>query len=1279
MKGLKRASKAAMSLWLSAVMTVMPAAGGMISPAYGMEVSEHVERAEAGNSGAAQDGTGLEPGNQSSVDQGGQIGGGGDHSLNQDNAGRGGKNQQDSGKEQIASRDSGQEQDSQGGLGQGTGSQGGLGQEPGSQGGSSQEPGNQDSSGQGAGSQGGSGQEPGSQDGSGQGTESQGGSGQEPGSQDGSGQGTGSQSGSSQEPSQNQGTQGQTGNPQGGHSGAEGTLPEETKPEETPSDNGHSGGIRPEETLPVETRPEETAPGGSQSGLIRPEETLPEETPSEETSADENQPSEETLAGETAESGQAPQAQETTVQESATNPELIPPETQAKKQMSEEDMTLTKEIGGVRITVEAEAGVLPEDTRLSVKRIEGAEDLEKIEQAIGRAKEEDTAENAGRQIYAFDISLYSGDEEIEPDDDVTVTILLPENVSGRENLQADLFHLDDRLEEAIQLEADLDGAAVTAPVSHFSPFVLTVAAAAKEDGYVEAGADMTVAHALENLTGEEISRAGGEVTVCLTGDTQDENEVFIPRDKGIERIVVTGKDGVDYKIGKSSYGAILFANGVPLRLEHGKLTCLYGGGKNIALDSTDITITGGVFLGKDGALAKTIVGGSLADQRDADISISGSCNITIEGNQNLKVTNIYAGSVTNAPNITALTGETNLLIRDSSVACCVICGGSFVWSGSDNSVLDAGSTNLVFEDSTITIGYWDFTFSIYGGHMGNDEVKNLRMNCDSTNITVVNTDIVNDDGGEIFGGSYDTSTDGTDTVTVGRVEINLKGSAVNGVFGGGYYDEQCFATTESVEINIDSCEIKPSKAFGMPVIFGGCLYLSRKDYGQIPQLGAADIHLSGGLTRENESGPIIIYAEGYGEVGDNVISVSPGESHLALDQPIRAQVDSLDLDSRWDDVTVFFDNGKSTVITEYADYADLIEQIRGAAPLPEPEEEPGKVEQKPAPEQVETPEAPEGADIAPEELETKKNAAVEEVVRAIADTAANNTVPSLNAALESLDGVKPGDQVSTYLKIDITDIELSAAEQNGEVAVVPHKLVLDVTPVMKVIPGDTGEAQTKIISNDQLSGGRIEFLVGVPDSVTASRARVIHHAASGDHSYEVAVEQGASGKFLRLYANEFSAFEVEFLAGAEPEPDVPSHQPDPAPGTRTTGGSDDSPAVSGRWVQDARGWWYQYNNGTWPREQWAYLTYGDRYSWYFFDEDGYMKDGWLFWNGNWYYLHKNPDGTRGHMCVGWQQIEGKWYYFETDPGKNQGKLYVNCKTPGGYTVGPDGSWTGETD
>ena len=49
MKRLKRASKAAVSLWLSAVMTVLPAAGGMISPAYGMELTDNTGVADTGS------------------------------------------------------------------------------------------------------------------------------------------------------------------------------------------------------------------------------------------------------------------------------------------------------------------------------------------------------------------------------------------------------------------------------------------------------------------------------------------------------------------------------------------------------------------------------------------------------------------------------------------------------------------------------------------------------------------------------------------------------------------------------------------------------------------------------------------------------------------------------------------------------------------------------------------------------------------------------------------------------------------------------------------------------------------------------------------------------------------------------------------------------------------------------------------------------------------------------------------------------------------------------
>ena len=447
MKRLKRASKAAVSLWLSAVMTVLPAAGGMISPAYGMELTD--------NTGVAD--TGSFDGYEAAAGGSAEAGGAG--------------NEAEAGPEQGVAGS--QEQ----------------GQEAGEQDGSGQEQGAPDGSEQNQGHEGGSGQEQESQDGSGQNQGSQGSDGQEQGAPNGSGHNQENQNGASQ----NQGSQ--------GNSGAEETLPEETQPEETLPDQSSSGAIRPDETLPEETNPEESAPDESQPGVIRPDETLPEETSSEETSAEETQP---------VESIPATQAPETTVAESTLNPELIPPETPAQKRMSQEDMTLTETVDGVRITVEAEAGILPEDTELAVQRIKSAGDLEKIQDAVSRAREDQETEGRGQQIYAFDISLYSGEELIEPEDEVIIRVERLEALAETENVKADLFHLDEQLEEAEQLEASVDGGAVVAPVSHFSPFALMVATAATADGYREAGTDVTVAKALEELNEDEIARAGGK-------------------------------------------------------------------------------------------------------------------------------------------------------------------------------------------------------------------------------------------------------------------------------------------------------------------------------------------------------------------------------------------------------------------------------------------------------------------------------------------------------------------------------------------------------------------------------------------------------------------------------------------------------------------------------------------------------------------------------------------------------------------------------------------------
>ena len=124
-----------------------------------------------------------------------------------------------------------------------------------------------------------------------------------------------------------------------------------------------------------------------------------------------------------------------------------------------------------------------------------------------------------------------------------------------------------------------------------------------------------------------------------------------------------------------------------------------------------------------------------------------------------------------------------------------------------------------------------------------------------------------------------------------------------------------------------------------------------------------------------------------------------------------------------------------------------------------------------------------------------------------------------------------------------------------------------------------------------------------------------------------------------------------------------------------------APSLTGRWIKDNIGWWFQLSSGGYPRNQWARIN--DVI--YRFNEKGYMAEGWFFLDGKWYYLmpgsgamatgwiyvantwyYLNMDGS---MAVGWIQISGKWYYLRSD-----GAMLANTVTPDGYVVGVDGAW-----
>ena len=95
---------------------------------------------------------------------------------------------------------------------------------------------------------------------------------------------------------------------------------------------------------------------------------------------------------------------------------------------------------------------------------------------------------------------------------------------------------------------------------------------------------------------------------------------------------------------------------------------------------------------------------------------------------------------------------------------------------------------------------------------------------------------------------------------------------------------------------------------------------------------------------------------------------------------------------------------------------------------------------------------------------------------------------------------------------------------------------------------------------------------------------------------------------------------------------------------------------SGKWLHGG-GWWYQYTDGTYPKDTFAEIN-GKTY---YFDKSGYTVTGWQTINYYSYYFDSN-----GAMVTGWLCYNGSWYYFK------QGKMQRNCIDPDGSYLGADG-------
>ena len=127
--------------------------------------------------------------------------------------------------------------------------------------------------------------------------------------------------------------------------------------------------------------------------------------------------------------------------------------------------------------------------------------------------------------------------------------------------------------------------------------------------------------------------------------------------------------------------------------------------------------------------------------------------------------------------------------------------------------------------------------------------------------------------------------------------------------------------------------------------------------------------------------------------------------------------------------------------------------------------------------------------------------------------------------------------------------------------------------------------------------------------------------------------------------------------------------------TVTVKAASDSAPAQGTWTWGTRGWWYRYADGTYPSNT-AKTIDGQVYR---FDADGYMRTGWVFERGAWYYHALSGaqatgwvlDGVSwyyltpgsGQMATGWVEDGSHWYYLNPTNGKMKTGWYYE-----------DGSW-----
>ena len=91
--------------------------------------------------------------------------------------------------------------------------------------------------------------------------------------------------------------------------------------------------------------------------------------------------------------------------------------------------------------------------------------------------------------------------------------------------------------------------------------------------------------------------------------------------------------------------------------------------------------------------------------------------------------------------------------------------------------------------------------------------------------------------------------------------------------------------------------------------------------------------------------------------------------------------------------------------------------------------------------------------------------------------------------------------------------------------------------------------------------------------------------------------------------------------------------------------------LKGQWKQSGNKWWYQYEDGTYPKNE--FITIDNKL--YRFDQYGYMQTGWFKFNNEDYYATSS-----GEIKAQWVGSGNTWYYVDAD-----GKMVTGYQTIAG--------------